>query len=151
MRRAVSFFALTLRARPGIIEFVFLLKFAARIAANAGALWIADRLLTGFNIIPHAAPILDRVGIEPNAQALVAGGLVLAILFAFVRPILRLLSFPLIILTFGAFNIVIGITLIALADWFAAGIDVTGVIAYIGGALIIGTTNALVELFFRTS
>ena len=54
-------------------------------------------------------------------------------------------------LTFGAFNIVISVILIAIADWIAGGIEVTGFVAYLGGALIIGAANALIELFFRTS
>jgi len=142
---------LTHGRRLGTIEFVFFLKFGIRITANAGALWVADRLFAGFSVIPHVLPSMAGIGVESMAQTFLISGLILAILFAFVRPILKLLSFPLIILTFGIFNIVISIILIALADWIAGGIEVTGFIAYVGGALIISAANAFIELLFRTS
>ena len=123
---------------------MFLLRFLLRIAANGGALWLADRLLEGFRIIPHPIALFSSAGIPVEFHTYLAGGILLALLFTVVRPILKVLAFPLILITFGLFNIVISITLLAIADWLSAGLSIEGAFAFLLGSLIIAAANTLV-------
>lgn len=130
---------------------MFLLRFLIRIAANIGALWLADTLLEGFRVVPHPIALFASAGIPTEFHTYLAGGILLAFLFAVVRPIVKILAFPLILITFGLFNIVISILLLAIADRFSAGISVDGFAAFILGALIIAAANTLVTSFAKTS
>lgn len=130
---------------------MFLLRFLLRIAANSGALWLADELLEGFRVIPRPVALLASAGIPVEFHSYLIGGILLAFLFTVVRPILKVLAFPLILITFGLFNIVISIALLAIADWLSAGISIDGAFAFILGALIIASVNTLVTSFAKAS
>ena len=122
----------------------FLLRFLAKVAVNAGALWLATRLIQGFEVIPHSFSPLDVLNISPLAQSLIVGGLVLALLNAVVRPILKLLSFPLIIITFGLFHIVINMAILYFADTLLAPLAIEGFKALFFSSLMIGIVNAII-------
>ena len=70
------------------------MKFLRIILATLIGYWIAGELIPGF-VIP--TQIID----------ILIGGVILGILFAIVRPILKIISFPAILLTAGLFIIVI--------------------------------------------
>ncbi len=78
-------------------------RFLLKIIVSALALWAADWLLAGFAVAGGLAGYL-------------LAGLVLGVLNAFVRPILKLVSLPLILITFGLFTFVINAALL----WFVA-------------------------------
>src|SRR3989338_681853 len=87
----------------------FLLRFLLRIILNAAALFAAGYLLAGF-IIP------------PDIEYLFLGGLVLALISTFIRPVLKIVSFPFLLITFGLFHIVINIIVLLIADYFLKGL-----------------------------
>lgn len=130
---------------------MFLLRFAIRIAANGGALWLADRLLEGLRVLPRPIAIFTGAGIPVEFHTYLVGGILLALLFAVVRPILKLLAFPLILITLGLFNMVISIALLAIADGLSAGISIEGFPAYLFGTLIIASANTLITSFIKAS
>lgn len=76
-------------------------------------------------------------------QALVLAALVLGILNSFVKPILTLLSLPLIIVTFGIFLIAINAALLKLTAWFVPGFTVVDWRAAIIGSIIISIISFL--------
>ncbi|OHA09233.1 MAG: hypothetical protein A3B37_03405 [Candidatus Sungbacteria bacterium RIFCSPLOWO2_01_FULL_59_16] len=123
----------------------FLLKFLLRIAANAAALFVAVRYLPGFHLAPRAFPYLDAAGLPPFWQTVIIGGLVLALLNAFLKPLLKLVSFPLILVTFGFFHIVINLLILALADYFLAVLAIEGFAALLAGSILVGIANRLVK------
>lgn len=106
----------------------FLSKFIARIILNAVALYVAKTYLSGFLLIG---------GIE----ALLIGGLVLAFLNAFVRPVLRLVSSPLIFLTFGLFNIVIHVVILLIADYTLTQLTITSVSSLFFASIVVALAN----------
>lgn len=118
-----------------------LLKFAVRIAANAGALALLLRYVDGFTITPREFAFFNAANISPAIQTLLVGGLMLAIVYTFIRPILRFLSFPIRILTFGLFNSVLSIFLLVIADWLLGSLTVSGVMPLVIGGLGIGIVN----------
>jgi putative membrane protein len=75
--------------------------------------------------------------------------LILGVITSFVKPVLTLLSFPVIILTLGLFLLVINAALLRLAGWVADELDinftVTGWWPAIGGAIVITVTTWVVD------
>jgi putative membrane protein len=68
-----------------------------------------------------------------------------------IRPILAALTCPLVFLTLGLFIFVLNAIMLLLTSWLArmAGFDfhVSGIIAAIIGALIVGLTSAILNIF----
>jgi putative membrane protein len=98
-----------------------------RVAINAGALWIANALW-------------DSVSIH-GWEAYLIGALVLGVANAIIKPILALLTLPLIIVTLGFFYLVINIAMLALAEWIAPNFSIDGFWTYVGTVFIIWAVN----------
>ncbi len=73
--------------------------------------------------------------------------LVLTVLNMLLRPLLYLLSFPLIILTFGLFTVVINALLLELTAWLVKGFSVSGFWPAVGGALVISIVTTLLNFW----
>ena len=107
---------------------MFLLgRIAIAIAVNALALWVANA-------------IWDSVSIH-GFWAYFIGALVLGIANAILKPILAILTLPLIILTLGLFYLLINIAMVALAEWIAPNFSIDGFWTYVGVVLIIWLVN----------
>ncbi len=107
------------------------MPFAARLAIawaiNALALWAADALWDGVRIHGWAAFLI--------------GSAVLGIVNAVVKPLLTILTLPLIILTLGFFYLVINIAMVALAEWVAPNFSIDGFWAYVGTVVVVWAVN----------
>jgi putative membrane protein len=107
-----------------------------RFLVNALALYLIARYIPGFN---HS--------VTPGTAAVAA--LIFGLVNALLGPILRLLSLPLTILTFGIFSIVVNYALFAIAVWIAPGFHNTGEIspwlANLYGAIIMMVVSGLVR------
>ncbi len=77
-------------------------------------------------------------------QSLMIAALVLGILNAFVKPILLLVSLPLIFVTFGLFLVLINALLLKATAWLVPGLHVASFWSALGGSLVI----SIVSLFF---
>lgn len=96
-------------------------------AINALALWVADALW-------------DGVAID-GFWAFFIGAGVLGVANAVLKPLLAVLTLPLIILTLGLFYLVINIAMVALAEWIAPDFSITGFWTYVGTVLVIWVVN----------
>jgi putative membrane protein len=96
-------------------------------AINAAALWVADVLFTGVRI--------------DGWKAYLIGAAVLGIANGIIKPVVMLLTFPLIVLTLGLFMLVINIAMVALAEWIAPDFSITGFWTYVGTVVIIWLVN----------
>src|SRR5512133_2035542 len=94
---------------------------------NALALWVADA-------------IWDSVTIN-GWWAYIIGAAVLGIANAVIKPILALLTLPLILLTLGLFYLVINIAMVALAEWIAPNFSIDGFWTYVGVVVIVWLVN----------
>ncbi|MFI5085290.1 MAG: phage holin family protein [Actinomycetales bacterium] len=95
-------------------------KFLLRILVNALALWIAGLILPGLSIGPAAGTTIPG---NPTTAAVIAYlfiGLLFALVNMLVRPIIRLLSLPVTILTLGLFSIVINAAMLYLTSWLSS-------------------------------
>jgi putative membrane protein len=116
---------------------LLLLRIAIAIAINAVALWVADLLFDSMSIHGFWSYFL--------------AALVLAIANAIIKPILTILTLPLIIVTLGLFLLVINIAMIGLAEWIAPDFSIDGFWTYVGVIVILWLVNwiadALGEMF----
>lgn len=115
--------------------------FAARLLINAVAIWIAAALVGGISIATD--------GRDTAAQILVV--LFIALVFTIVntaiKPIVQLLSLPLLILTLGLFTLVINALMLLLTAWVTEttdfGLSVDSFWTAIWGSIIISIVNFL--------
>ena len=93
------------------------------------AVWAATAIIPGVRY--------DRT------QDLLIAALVLGVLNALVRPLLRLISLPFIILTLGLFLLVINALLLGLTSHLVHGFHVDGFWPAVGGSLVISVISML--------
>ena len=104
------------------------MRLIARFLLVAAAVWLAAYFVPG---------------------VLVAGGiasyLIIALIFAlvniFVRPLLKLLAFPLLVLTLGLFLIVINAAMLGLTALLTDRLDLTGIAPAVIGSLVISAVT----------
>ena len=100
-----------------------------------------------------AAWIVPGIEVDGNAWlAFAAMAVILGLVNAVVRPILRLLTCPLIVLTLGAFLLVINGLTLWLASYLAVnvfqiGFRVNGFVAAFLGALVVSVVSVILSLF----
>ncbi|HOC22032.1 MAG: phage holin family protein [Chloroflexi bacterium] len=117
------------------------MKLLIRWAISAFSIYVADWLVSGIRV-------------ENDGWWLYAVmAVILGLVNAFIRPILKLLTCPLIILTLGLFTLVInGLSLWAaagLANVFGVGFFVDGFWSAFFGALIISIVSVLLNTFVK--
>jgi putative membrane protein len=104
-----------------------ILRLAVALGINAAALWVADALFESVRI--------------DGWKAYVIGAAVLGIANTVLKPILALLTLPLIIVTLGLFLLLINIAMLALAEWIAPDFSINGFWTYVGTVAIIWLVN----------
>ena len=127
------------------------MELAIRIAGNAAGLWLASRLLPGSLSLPANATTLLAV-----VNLLIIGA-VLAAVNSVVKPVAKVLAFPLYLITFGLFALVVNGAMLRLTGWItdesltgaasdplAVGLTVDGWSGAIPAALITSIVSALV-------
>jgi putative membrane protein len=106
---------------------VLVARLIIAVAVNALALWIANALWDGVSI--H------------GAWAYIIGAVVLGIANAVLKPILAIITLPLIIITLGLFYLLINIAMVALAEWIAPNFSIDGFWSYVGVVFIVWIVN----------
>jgi putative membrane protein len=84
--------------------------------------------------------LFDSVSIGDFSSLLIAG-LVLGIANAVLKPILTLLTLPLVIVTLGLFYLLINIAMVGLAEWVAPEFSVDGFWGYVGVVFVVWIVN----------
>ena len=103
------------------------LRIAITIAINALALWVADRLFAGVSL--------------QGWEAYVIGAAALGFANAVLKPVLTILTLPLVVLTLGFFYLLINIGMVAFAAWVAPNFRVHGFWDYVGTVAIVWLVN----------
>lgn len=112
--------------------------FLLRLLINAAALWVAIQLVDG---IEHRG----------SWWSLIFVALVFGVLNASIRPLLKLLSLPIIIVTLGLFIFVINALMMLLTGWVSGllglGFYVDGFWDAFKGGLIVSIVSLLLSMF----
>jgi putative membrane protein len=96
-------------------------------AINLAALWAANAIWDGVRI--------------DGWKAYLIGSAVLGIANAVLKPLLTILTLPLIIITLGFFYLLINIAMIALAEWIAPNFSIDGFWTYVGTVAVVWAVN----------
>jgi putative membrane protein len=82
----------------------------------------------------------DGVSIHGWAAYLI-GSAVLGIANTIVKPLLAILTLPLIIVTLGFFYLLINVAMVALAEWIAPNFSIDGFWSYVGIVFVVWAVN----------
>jgi putative membrane protein len=109
------------------------MRFLMRLLINAAALWVAVKIVPG---ITYTGEWLPFLGVA----------LVFGLVNAFIRPIVKLLTLPILFLTLGLFALVVNGMMLMLTSWLsnqlALNFQVTGCWTAILGALVVSIVRA---------
>jgi putative membrane protein len=116
------------------------MPFLIRLLVNAAALWVATRLVPGVSFDGGTMPFLGVA-------------LVFGLVNAFVRPLMQILTFPLILVTLGFFLLVVNGFMLWLTSSLSAslglGFHVAGFWAAFWGAIVVSVTSLLLSMLIR--
>ena len=105
-------------------------KLLLALVINAAALWAAAELVAGI-----------RLGERFEEVVVVAA--IFALVNAFIRPVVRFFTFPVILVTLGLFSLVINAGMLMLADWLAGGLVVDGFTSALLGSVVISAVGVV--------
>ena len=115
-----------------------------RIAVNAVALWVATLVVPGISV-REAGDLLTQV------VTYLVLGLVFGLVNLLVRPVVKLLSLPLYVLTLGLFSLVVNALMLELTSWLSGFTPLTLEVdsffwAAVLGALVISLVSWVLDL-----
>ena len=118
------------------------MPFLARLLVNAAALWVATRIVPGVTYEGGWVPFLGVA-------------LVFGVINAFIRPVAKILTLPLILLTLGIFALVVNGLMLWLTSSISAslglGFHVSGFRASFWGALVVSIVSAILSVLVTDS
>jgi putative membrane protein len=103
-------------------------------------------VLNGIGLLV-AAYLVPGVHYEGGLVYLLLAGVVIGLINLLVKPLVTLLSLPLVVLTLGLFFLVINGAMLWLAAKLLSGLSVDGCMAAILGGLVMGLFNWVVGAF----
>ncbi|MBF9068125.1 phage holin family protein [Streptacidiphilus fuscans] len=122
-----------------------MMKFALKILINAAAIWVAAALVTGIH--------LTAADWQHQALTVVLVALVFGVVNFFIKPLVKLFSFPLFILTLGLITFVINALMLWLTSWTSGKLNldfhVDGFVPALLGSLIISIVAWALHLVVR--
>jgi putative membrane protein len=118
------------------------MRFLVRLLVNAAALWVATAIVPGVTYTGGALPLLGVA-------------LVFGVINATLRPLTKILTFPLIILTLGIFALVINGLMLwltsSLSEALGLGFHVRGFWPAFWGALVVSIVSTMLSLIIADS
>jgi putative membrane protein len=109
-----------------------------RLLINAAALWVATQ-------------VVDGISFTGDIPTLFGVALVFGVLNVVVRPILKLLTFPFLILTLGLFTFVLNAVMLlitsAASEGLGLGFQVAGFVPAFIGALVVTIVSFALSMF----
>lgn len=102
-------------------------RFLLQFAFSVGGFWLAQRFVPGIAVA--------------GWPSLLIAAFLLGLVNAVVRPVLVVITFPVVFLTFGLFLLVINAATLGIVGWMMKGLTVAGFWPAFWGALIIGVCS----------
>ncbi len=109
---------------------ILLIRFLVLWGINVLALIVVDWMFDGVTI--------ERWG------SLLLGAFVLTIGNTILKPILAILTLPLILVTFGLAYFALNVLMLALAEWIAPNFVINGFWTYVGATIVVWLVNVTV-------
>ncbi|HVR31845.1 MAG TPA: phage holin family protein [Acidimicrobiia bacterium] len=108
------------------------MKLIIKFAATAAALWLAAWIVPGIELSDNIGTILWVA-------------LIFGLVNMFIKPIVKLLTLPMLLITLGLFAFVINAALLLLTAWLTDGLTVDGFLAALLGSLVISAAGFVTE------
>ena len=104
--------------------------------------------------IAVTAALMDSVEVDGGTLTLLGIAALFGLVNGLIGPLLRLLSIPLLLVTFGLFALVINAALLAITAGLSNNLEVGGFFSVVGAALVISVLSAVLnwiaaKLFIR--
>lgn len=119
------------------------MNFLWRVIINAIAIWLASALLPGVNIVTKGNGTANTI-----LTALVIGA-VLAVVNMVVKPLVKLLTLPVYVLTLGLFGLVVNALMLLLTAWLTKnsdwGLQIDGFWWAVAGALFVSVAGMILQ------
>jgi putative membrane protein len=113
------------------------MPFLVRLLVNAAALWVATRVVPGVTFTGGWLPFLGAA-------------CVFGVVNAFIRPVAKILTFPLIIVTLGIFALVVNGLMLwltsSLSEALGLGFHVDGFWPAFWGALVVSFVSTILSM-----
>ena len=108
-------------------------------------IWIALLIRWGINVLALIVVdwMFDSVTIG-RWWPLLLGAFVLMVGNLIIKPILAILTLPLIVITFGLAYFAINVLMLALAEWIAPDFSIDGFWTYVGATIVVWFVNFVV-------
>ena len=107
------------------------------------------RILVGWAVdaaaLAVAAWIFSGISVEGSAGTLILAALVYGILATFVKPVLKLLTFPLMLLTLGVAWFFVAMFVLWLTDAIVGGFHINGFWTLVGGTIVVWAVGAVAD------
>jgi putative membrane protein len=100
--------------------------------------------LVGWGVNIVALLVIDEIfdGVEIGRWGpILIGAAVLGLANAFVKPVLAILTLPVILLTLGLGYFALNVLMLALAEWIAPRFSIDGFWTYVGATIIVWLVN----------
>ncbi|SDU35918.1 phage holin family protein [Jiangella alkaliphila] len=91
-------------------------SFLIRLIVNGFALWVATRIVDGVTISSDST--------SSEILTLLVVALIFGVVNALIKPVVQLLSLPLLVLTLGLFTLIVNALMFWLTSWIADALDV---------------------------
>ncbi|MFH1575852.1 MAG: phage holin family protein [Candidatus Nealsonbacteria bacterium] len=111
-------------------------NFLTKIVSGVLGLWIAVNFVSG-------------VEFTGSLKSLAIAGVLLGLVIFFVKPILKLVTLPLRMLTLGLFEIVINMAMVWAIDIFYAELVIVGILPLFWTTLVVWGLSIILGLFFN--
>ena len=122
-------------------------RFLVRLVINAVALWLTTLIILGVHVRPYASGVLATV----LTYLLVA--LIFGIVNGVIGNLIRIVAFPLYILTLGLIALIVNTLLLLLVAWLSTligfGLVIDTFWSGFWGALVLAIISFLIGLIFR--
>ena len=92
-----------------------------------------------------AAWIFSGITVGGSAGTLILAALVYGILATFVKPVLKLITFPLAILTLGIAWFFVAMFILWLTDVIVSGLTINGFWTLVGGTIVVWAVGAIAD------
>jgi len=111
-------------------------NFLTKIVSGVLGLWIAVSFVPGVNF-------------TGSLKSLAIAGVLLGVVNFFVKPILKIITLPIRMLTLGLFEIIINMAMVWVIDIFYAELIIVGVLPLFWTTLIVWGLSLILGLFFN--
>ena len=112
----------------------FLQRFVVTWGFNLLAIWVAVKLVEGLHY--------------SGFGSLVVTALVFALVNMIVKPVIKLLTLPLILVTLGILLFFINILMLYITDWLVSGFKIDSFMDAVWGTIVIWAVNWVLQLFY---